>query len=86
MFPKDAVDYTTNLVNQILARRRQHLEKRNDFIQIMVDHEVEVSHEEDETNQQTDKKEQQQQQRGTLKKSRNDVYLSVNLLFDFSLE
>ncbi|CAF4261397.1 unnamed protein product, partial [Rotaria sordida] len=67
MFPKDAIDYTTNLVNQILARRRQRLERRNDFIQMMIDHE------EDETNQQTDKKEQQpQQQWGTLKKTLND--------------
>ncbi|CAF1592583.1 unnamed protein product [Adineta steineri] len=73
MFPKDAVDYTTNLLNQILARRRQHLERRNDFIQMMIDHEEEVNHEENQTNQQTDKKEQQQQQQwGTLKKTLND--------------
>ncbi|CAF1339543.1 unnamed protein product [Rotaria sordida] len=73
MFPKDAIDYTTNLVNQILARRRQRLERRNDFIQMMIDHEEEVNHEEDETNQRTDKKEQQsQQQWGTLKKTLND--------------
>ena len=57
----DAVDYTTNIVNQILARRREHLERRNDFIQIMVDHEQEVEHEE-----KTDK---QGEQWGTLKKS-----------------
>ncbi|CAF1688908.1 unnamed protein product [Rotaria sp. Silwood1] len=64
LFPKDASDYITNILNQILARRRQHLERRNDFIQMMVDHE------EEETNQQTDKKEQQQW--GTLKKTLND--------------
>ncbi|CAF3835290.1 unnamed protein product [Rotaria sordida] len=73
MFPKDAIDYTTNLVNQILARRRQRLERRNDFIQMMIDHEEEVNHEENEINQRTDKKEQQsQQQWGTLKKTLND--------------
>ena len=60
--PRDSVNYTTNLVNQILARRRQHLERRNDFIQMMVDHEEEVKHEE-----QID--EQEQQKLGTLKKS-----------------
>ena len=30
------------VVNQVLERRRQHLERRNDFIQIMVDHEAEI--------------------------------------------
>ncbi len=63
--PMDAINYTTNIVNQVLARRRQHLERRNDFIQIMVDCEEEeekkVEHKE-----QTDK---QGQQWGTLKKS-----------------
>ncbi|CAF1286695.1 unnamed protein product [Adineta ricciae] len=68
MFPKDAVDYTTNLLNQILAQRRQHLERRNDFIQMMIDHEEEINHE---VNQQTHKKEEQQQW-GTLKKTLND--------------
>jgi siroheme synthase (precorrin-2 oxidase/ferrochelatase) len=64
MLPMDAINYTTNIVNQVLARRRQHLERRNDFIQIMVDCEEEegkVEHKE-----QTDK---QGQQWGTLKKS-----------------
>lgn len=80
MFPKDAVDYTTNLLNQILTRRRQHLERRNDFLQMMIDHEEEVYHEEN----QTDRKEQRW---GTLKKSGNEVYyLSVYLIFDFSFE
>ncbi len=66
MFPMDAVNYITDLLNQILSRRRQHLERRNDFIQIMVDHEEEVKHEEE-----TDK---EGQQSGTLKKSRNKVF------------
>ena len=75
--PMDAVDYITNIVNQILARRRQHLERRNDFIQIMVDHEEEITHEQqtDKTKeQQTDK--QEQQQWGTLKKSINELFFS----------
>ena len=46
IFPRDAVNYITNIINQILTRRRQHLERRNDFIQIMVDREEEVKHEE----------------------------------------
>ncbi|CAF1390671.1 unnamed protein product [Adineta steineri] len=46
--PSDAVDYTSCLVNQILSRRRQHLERRNDFIQIMVDHEEEMKCQEQE--------------------------------------
>jgi cytochrome P450 len=66
-FPVDAIDYITNLVNQILARRRQHLERRNDFIQMMVDHEEEIKHEE-----QIDK--QEQQQSGTLKKSMKEIF------------
>jgi uncharacterized protein YjcR len=54
VLPTDSVNYTTNIVNEILTRRRQHLERRNDFIQTMVDREEEVKHEE---------------QQGTLKKS-----------------
>jgi hypothetical protein len=49
------MNYLTQLVNQILSRRREHLERRTDFIQIMVDHEEEVKHE---------------QECGTLKKSK----------------
>ena len=45
MLPNDAVDYITGIVNQVLARRRQHLERRNDFIQTMIDHEEAVAHE-----------------------------------------
>ncbi len=68
VFPMDAVNYTTNIVNQVLARRRQHLERRNDFIQIMVDCEEEEEEEEAkvEHKEQTDK---QGQQWGKLKKS-----------------
>ncbi len=65
IFPMDAVNYTTNIVNQILARRRQHLERRHDFIQIMVDCEEEEQ-KEPEQKEETDK---QGQQWGTLKKS-----------------
>ena len=57
----DAIDYTTNIVNQVLAHRRQHLERRNDFIQIMVDHEQEV--------QRTEETDKQEQKSGALKKS-----------------
>ncbi len=46
MIPRDTMKYFTQLLNQILNRRREHLERRNDFIQIMVDHEEEVKHEE----------------------------------------
>ena len=44
--PMDAVDYIKNIVDEVLARRRSHSERRNDFIQIMVDHEEEVKNEE----------------------------------------
>jgi siroheme synthase (precorrin-2 oxidase/ferrochelatase) len=67
MLPNDAVEYSTNIVNQILSRRRQGLERRNDFIQIMVDREEEVKQEE-KTTQQTD---EQKQEGMVLKKSRN---------------
>ena len=60
--PTDAIDYTSNIVSQVLTRRRQHLERRNDFIQIMVDHEEEVRNTES-----TDK----EQPTGALKKSMN---------------
>lgn len=39
--PNDALNYVTEIVNDILRRRRGKLERRNDFIQIMVDHEQE---------------------------------------------
>jgi hypothetical protein len=67
IMPLEALDYVTNVVNQVLARRRQHLERRNDFIQIMVDcEEEEKETEQKEEIEQTDK---QGQQWGKLKKS-----------------
>ncbi|CAF4383639.1 unnamed protein product, partial [Adineta steineri] len=42
----DSIEYTTNIVNQVLARRRQRLERRNDFIQMMIDHEDEIKDQE----------------------------------------
>ncbi len=71
IFPMDAVNYVKNILNQILARRRQHLERRNDFIQIMVDCEEEEK--ETEHKEQTDK---QGQQWGPLKKSRDKLTIS----------
>jgi hypothetical protein len=68
MLPRDAVNYITNIITQVLTRRRQHLERRNDFIQMMVDHEEETGHEE-QTNQQMN----EQQQWGTLKKCMNQI-------------
>lgn len=46
ILPKSTMIYLTGLINQILDRRRKHLERRNDFIQIMVDHEETVREEE----------------------------------------
>ena len=72
------MDYLIPLINQILTRRRQHLERRNDFIQIMVDHEESVTQEPA-----TDKPSEQtsvyDSQLGTLKKSNKDLF-STNLL------
>ncbi|UJR23765.1 hypothetical protein I4U23_026742 [Adineta vaga] len=53
--PTNTMNYLSNLMNQILDCRRQHVERRNDFIQMMVDHEEEVKHEEQqlETNKRT---------------------------------
>ena len=42
----DAVNYITTMVNDVLVRRREHVERRNDFIQTMVDHEEEVKDQE----------------------------------------
>ena len=81
ILPGDAVNYTTDIVNQVLSRRRQHLERRNDFIQMMVDREEEGEPEQ-EINQQTDK----QQQWETLKKSIDKIISCLNLLFDCSFE
>jgi len=54
------MNYLTNLIDHILSRRRKHLERREDFIQTMVDRE-----EEEEINQSNE------HQSGTLKKSLN---------------
>jgi uncharacterized protein (DUF2225 family) len=70
VFPYKSINYIANLINQILARRREHLERRNDLIQIMVDHEKEMKDE-----QQTDK---QDQQWGTLSKSTNELLVFVS--------
>jgi hypothetical protein len=43
--PKDAIDYISDLVNEVLKRRRNKSERRNDFIQIMVDHEEDTGKE-----------------------------------------
>ncbi|CAF4232767.1 unnamed protein product, partial [Adineta steineri] len=51
ILPKNTMNYLTELMNQILNRRQQHLERRNDFIQIMVDHEEQVKHDEQEQQQ-----------------------------------
>ncbi len=72
VFPYKATNYITNVINQILARRREHLERRNDFIQIMIDYEEDIKHQEA-----TDKQElltnKQDQQWGTLSKSTNKL-------------
>jgi hypothetical protein len=71
------VEYSTNLVNQVLSRRRGRLERRNDFIQMMVDHEEDVKNEE-KTNQQIY---EQTQQGIALKKSKNIFYSPENSHF-----
>jgi ABC-type amino acid transport substrate-binding protein len=81
IFPRDSVNYTTEIINQVLSRRRQHLERRNDFIQMMVDREEETEPDQ-QINQETDK----QQQWGTLKKSINKIFSNTDLLFNFSFE
>ncbi|CAF3769219.1 unnamed protein product [Adineta steineri] len=67
--PMDSMEYTTTIVNQVLTRRRQRLERRNDFIQIMIDHEEEI-------------KDQEGQQSKLLKKTLSDKeILSQALVF-----
>ncbi|CAF3956400.1 unnamed protein product [Adineta steineri] len=51
ILPKNTMDYLTKLLSQILNRCRQHLERRNDFIQMMVDDEDQVKHDEQELHQ-----------------------------------
>ncbi|CAF3847834.1 unnamed protein product [Adineta steineri] len=52
ILPKNTMDYLRDLLNQILNRCRQHLERRNDFIQIIVHHEEQVKNDEQEQEQQ----------------------------------
>ncbi|CAF1368232.1 unnamed protein product [Adineta steineri] len=74
ILPMDAIEYTTNIVNQVLARRRQRLERRNDFIQMMIDHEDEI--------QTSEQKDQEGQQSKSLKKTLSDKeILSQALVF-----
>ncbi|CAF3609800.1 unnamed protein product [Rotaria socialis] len=70
IFPSDAISYVSNIVNDVISRRRQHLERRNDFIQMMIAHEEAVKDEEDMAEQTETKEPQQQQQQqwGTFKK------------------
>ncbi|CAF4274583.1 unnamed protein product, partial [Adineta steineri] len=46
VLPRDSLEYTANIVTQVIARRRQCLERRNDFIQMMIDHEEEIKDQE----------------------------------------
>ncbi|CAF3448426.1 unnamed protein product [Rotaria socialis] len=70
IFPSDTINYVSNIVNHVISQRRQHLERRNDFIQMMIDHEEAVKVEEAMTEQ--TKAKDPQQQWGTLKKTLND--------------
>ncbi|CAF1252202.1 unnamed protein product [Rotaria magnacalcarata] len=80
IFPSDAINYVSNIVNHVISQRRQHLERRNDFIQMMIDHEEAVKDEEGMT-EQTETKDPRQQW-GTLKKTLNDKEIfSQGLLF-----
>ena len=67
------MQYTTNLVSQVLSRRREGLERRNDFIQMMIDHEEEVKNE-TETMQETEEQHGEGHQWKTLKKSMKKPY------------
>ncbi|CAF3368464.1 unnamed protein product, partial [Rotaria socialis] len=70
IFPSDTINYVSNIVNHVISQRRQHLERRNDFIQMMIDHEEAMKVEEAMTEQ--TKTKDPQQQWGTLKKTLND--------------
>ncbi|CAF4456787.1 unnamed protein product, partial [Rotaria magnacalcarata] len=80
ILPKDAIDYVSTIVNHVISRRRQHLETRNDFIQMMIAHEQE-SKDDELTSEHTETK-HPQQQRGTLKKTLTDKEIfSQGLVF-----
>ncbi|CAF1403825.1 unnamed protein product [Adineta ricciae] len=79
--PRDAMEYTTDLVSQVLSRRREGLERRNDFIQMMIDHEEEVKNE-TATTQETEEQHGDGHQWKTLKKTLSDKeILAQALLF-----
>ena len=84
VLPKDTMDYLTDLINQILSRRREHLERRNDFIQIMVDHEENVK-QESAIDKQSEQTSTHDQRWGTLKKSRKKSSRSTNFHRSLSL-
>ena len=87
VLPQESVNYASDIINQILTRRRQHLERRNDFIQIMVDHEEAVQQDEEQTDQSAaDRAEKKGSQWGTLKKSRMPVLFYSRQLIHISLE
>ncbi|CAF1359364.1 unnamed protein product [Rotaria sordida] len=46
LLPTDSMNYLTLLVNEVLDRRRHRIERRNDFVQNMIDHEEEIHNEE----------------------------------------
>ena len=82
IFSADAVNHVTTIVNDVLLRRRQHVERRNDFIQMMVDHAEEVKDEE-----KTTLSVERNREEGTvLKKSRsidlNDPSLTIFYMFE----
>ena len=76
------MQYTTNLVSQVLSRRREGLERRNDFIQMMIDHEEEVKNE-TETMQETEEQHGEGHQWKTLKKSMKKPYWDICLICVF---
>nr|QUF59375.1 cytochrome p450 CYP3044B8 [Brachionus angularis] len=45
LVPKKSINYLKNLTATIIERRKKKLEKRDDFIQIMVEHEQNIEHE-----------------------------------------
>jgi len=80
--PRSSVNYIANIVIQVLNQRRQHLERRNDFIQMMVDREKEIDNEE-QTNQPVDNNKSDKHQWGSLKKSRNYYsFLCIGIYFE----
>ncbi|CAF1072972.1 unnamed protein product [Brachionus calyciflorus] len=54
LMPMDSLDYLRNLNLQIIERRKQKLEHRDDFIQIMLEHEEQVNTNEISANEESD--------------------------------